>query len=74
MEAGLSWNLRVSRSKLTELDMQTLTRESQELMLGLTVARFVVVAVVDSLRVILSTDIPHSGQLNITTSTLSTPT
>ncbi len=47
MEAELSWNLRVINSKLTGLDMQTLIRESQEVMLGLTVARFDVVAVVD---------------------------
>ncbi len=47
MEAGLSWNLRVSRSKLTSPDMQTFTRESQEVMLGLTVARFDVVVAVD---------------------------
>ncbi len=41
MEAELSWNLRVSavRVELTELDMHTLTRESQEVMLGLIVAR-----------------------------------
>ncbi len=48
MEAELSWKLRVINSKLTGLDMQTLTRESQEVMLGLTVARFVVVVVVNS--------------------------
>ncbi len=47
MEAELSWKLRVSCSKLTGPDMQTLTRESQEVMLGLTVARFVAVVVVD---------------------------
>ncbi len=48
MEAGLSWNLRISCFKITGLDMQTLTRESQEVMLGLTVARYVSVVVLDS--------------------------
>ncbi len=48
MEAGLSWNPRVIYSKLTGLDMQTLTRESQEVMLGLTVARFDSKLLVDS--------------------------
>ncbi len=37
MEAGLRWNLRVSavRVELTDIDMHTLTRESQEVMVGL---------------------------------------
>ncbi len=41
VEAELSWNLRVSavRVELTGLDMHTLTRESQEVMVGLIVAR-----------------------------------
>ncbi len=37
MEAGLSWNLRVSAVRV-ELDMHTLTRESQEVMSGLIAA------------------------------------
>ncbi len=45
MEAELSWNLRVSvvRVELTGLDMHTLklTRESQEVMVGLIAARAV---------------------------------
>ncbi len=78
MEAGLRWNLRVSAVvvKLTDLDVHTPTRESQEVMAGLIVVRYLPIdfVVVDPWMVILSTDIPHSGQLNITTSTLSTPT
>ncbi len=74
MEAEVSWNTRVSavRSELTDLDMHTLTRESQEVMVGLVVARTspIDAVVVDPWRKILSTDIPHSGQLNITTLTL----
>ncbi len=41
MEAELRSNLRVSavRSELTDLDMHTLTRESQEVMVGVIVVR-----------------------------------
>ncbi len=78
VEAGLNWRFRVSavRVELTDPDMHTLTRESQEVMVGLIAARIIPLdaIVVDPWRVILSTDIPHSGQLNITTSTLATPT
>ena len=78
MEAELRLSPRVSvvRVELTDLDMHTLTRESQEVMIGLIVARTFPIdaVVVDPWREILSTDIPHSGQLNITTSTLSTCT
>ncbi len=43
MEAGLSWNIRVSafRVELTNLNMHTLTRESQEVVAGLIVLRTV---------------------------------
>ncbi len=47
MEAELSWKPRVSIIKLTGPDMQTLTRESQEVMLGLIVARIDGVVVLD---------------------------
>ena len=55
--------------------MHTLTRESHEVLVGLIVTRNLPIEldVVDPNRVILSTDIPHSGQLNSTTSTLSNP-
>ncbi len=46
MEAGL--RCRVINSNLTGLDMQTLIRESQEVMLGLTVAWFDAVLGVNS--------------------------
>ncbi len=43
MEAELNWNLRVSdiRVESTGLGMHTLTRESQEVMVGLIVSRTV---------------------------------
>ncbi len=49
MESKLSWNPRVSavRVEVTDLDMHTLTRESQEMMVGLIVSRIDVV-VLDS--------------------------
>ena len=42
MEAELSWNIRVSavRVELTEADMHTHTRESQEVLVGLIVTRW----------------------------------
>ncbi len=48
MEAELSWNLRVSAVvvKLTDLDMHTLTRESQEVMVGVIVVRSLPIDVV----------------------------
>ena len=55
-------------------DMHTLTRESQEVVVGeILVAKLLLPDVEMALkRLILLTDIPHSGQLNITTSTLHT--
>ncbi len=50
VEAFLSCNLRVSaiRVKLTDLDMHTLTRESQEVMVGvIVVSQYLHVVVVD---------------------------
>ncbi len=77
MEVGLSWNLRVviDSLMLTDLDMHALTRESHEVFVGLIIIKGlpIEVDVVVPNRVMLSTDIPHSGQLNITTSTLSSP-
>ncbi len=48
MEAGLSWNLRVSigRLELTLPNVHTLTRESQEVMVGLIVLRIFPIDVV----------------------------
>ena len=55
--------------------MHTLTRESQEVVVGeILVTKVLLPDIVVALkRLIVLTDIPHSGQLNITTSTLSTP-
>ena len=55
--------------------MHTLTRESQEVVVGeILVRKFLFPDVEGALKsCIVVTDIPHSGQLNITTSTLSTP-
>ena len=55
--------------------MYTLTRESQEVVAGKILVRKVLLPDVEvaSKRLIVLTDIPHSGQLNITTSTLPTP-
>ena len=47
----------------------TLTRESQEVMVGL----ISLTNVPASEKIIVCTSTPHSGQLNITTSTLLTP-
>ena len=63
------------RSVIASDDVHTLTRELQEVMVGLIVPISVLVldndvALLISIR---STAIPHSGQLNITNSTLSTP-
>ena len=56
-------------------DMHTLMRESQEVVVGeILVAKLLLPDVEMALkRLIVLTDIPHSGQLNITTSTLPTP-
>ena len=66
MEAELRWNLRVGIGwlELTDMDSHTVTRESQEVWVGVIVIRGWAFSVVE--RVMLSTDIPHSGQLNIT--------
>ena len=55
--------------------MHTLTRESQEVVVGeILVTKVLLPDIVVALkRLIVLTDIPHFGQLNITTSTLSTP-
>ena len=55
--------------------MHTLTKESQEVVVGKILVRNVLFPDVEVAlkRLIVLTDIPHSGQLNITTSTLSTP-
>ena len=70
-------NTKVStgRIELTVLDMHTLTRESQEVVVGEILVRNLLPPDVEMApkRLIILTDIPHSGQLNITTSTLSTP-
>ena len=70
-------NTKVStgRVELTLLDMHTLTRELQEVVVGEILATKVLLpADVEALkRLIVLTDILHSGQLNITTSTLLVP-
>ena len=70
-------NAKVStgRIELTVLDVHTLTRELQEVVVGetlVTKALFPDVEVALKIVIVL-TDIPHSGQMNITTSTLPTP-
>ena len=61
------------RRELTVLDMHTLTRESQEVVVGAILVTKVPLPDIEvALKSWISlTDIPHSGQLNITTSTLS---
>ena len=61
--------------ELTVRDMHTLTRESQEVVVGeILVTKLLNPDVKVALnKAIFVTDIPHSGQLNITTSTLPTP-
>ena len=70
-------NTKVStgRVELTILDMHTLTRESQEVVVGeILVSKVLLPDVEGALkRLIVLTDILHSGQLNITTSTLLVP-
>ena len=77
VEESLNTKVSTGRSKPTLLyvDMHTLTRESQEVVVGEIVVRKVLLPDVDVAlkRSIVLTDIPHSGQLNITTSTLPTP-
>ena len=55
--------------------MHTLTRESQEVLVGdILVTKVLLPDVEVALEMlIVVTDIPHSGQLNITTSTLPSP-
>ena len=63
------------RIELTLRDMHTLTRESQEVVVGEILVLKVLLPDVEVAlkRLIVLTDILHSGQLNITTSTLPTP-
>ena len=67
-------NIKVSTGlvELTLRDMHTLTRESQEVVVGeILVTKVLLPDVeVEIKRLIVLTDIPHSGQLNITTSTV----
>ncbi len=46
MEAELSWNLRVSAVRVEPDFLHTLTRESQEVMVGLIVAKILPIDVV----------------------------
>ena len=63
------------RIELAVLDMHTLTRESQEVVVGEILVRKLLLPDVEVAlkRLTVLTDIPHSGQLNITTSTPPTP-
>ena len=69
-------NTKVSTGQieLRVTDMHTLTRESQEVVVGEILVIKVLLPVVEVAwkRLIVLTDIPHSEQLNITTSTLLT--
>ena len=71
----MSTKINTFRIELTVLDMHTLTRESQEVVMGEILDRKVLLPDVEVAmkKLIVVTDIPHSGQLNITTSTLPTP-
>ena len=75
VERGVNTKVSTFRRELTSIDMHTLTRESQEVVVGeILVSKVLLPDVeVELKRLIVLTDIPHSGQLNITTSTLFTP-
>ena len=75
MEGGVNTKVSTGRVELTVPDMHTLTRESQEVVVGKILVRKVLLPDIEvALKSWISlTDIPHSGQLNITTSTLPTP-
>ena len=64
----------IGRRETKRPDMHTLTRESQEVVAGeIFVTKVLLLdGEVAVKRLIVLTDIPHSGQFNITTSTLST--
>ena len=71
----MNTKISTGRIELTVLDMHTLTRESQEVVVGKILVRKVLLADKELalMSLIVLTAIPHSGQLNITTSTLPTP-
>ena len=75
VERGVNTKFSTGRVELTVLDMHTLTRESHDEVVGKILVRIVLIPDVEMAlkRLIVLTDIPHSGQLNITTSTLPTP-
>ena len=68
----MNTKLSTGRIELTVPDKHTLTRESQEVVAGEILVTKVLLPEVEVAlkRLIVVTDIPHSGQLNITTSTL----
>ena len=76
MEPGGGLNSRAITGCSKFCDMHILTRESQEVMLGtgnvLTISFLFDIDWAES-NIIVCTAIPHSGQLNITNSTISTP-
>ena len=75
LEPTLTENCRPIAGCILGPDMHTLTRESQEVTVGLTAAMRVPafnIFVASKSKMDL-TDIPYCGQLNITTSTLLTP-
>ena len=71
----MSTKINTLRIELTVRDMHTLIRESQEVVMGEILVRKVLLPDVEVAmkRLIVLTETPHSGQLNITTSNLSTP-
>ena len=76
VEARLNTKVSTGRIELTVRDMHTLTRESQEVVVGKILVRRILLSddvEVALKRLIVLSDIPHSGQLNITTSTLPIP-
>ena len=75
VEGRVNTKVSTGRIELTVLDMHTLTRESQEVVVGEILVTKVLLPDVEVAwkRLIVLTDILHSGQLNITTSTLFTP-
>ena len=70
----MNWRY-ITSCRAVATDVHTLTSELQEVMVGLIATICVLVLDIDvALQIpICSTAIPHSGQMNITNSTLPTP-
>ena len=76
VEGGVNTKINTLRIELSVKGMHTLKRELQEVVVGEILVRNLLLSddvEVVSERLIVLTDIPHSGQLNITTSSLPIP-